>query len=112
MDTYLPYIVSVICSAFSGFMSYTVARKQAKADLQKLERQHKLDIEKEHEKFAMEKEKMEIEHRHQLELLQKESENNLETFVTNTLITETMKMPEVRQQLSQGMRNGNKRNKR
>ena len=55
---------------------------------------------------------MEIEHRHQLELLQKESENNLGASVTNTLITEAMKMPEVRQQLSQGMRNGNKRNKR
>ena len=109
MDTYLPYIVSVICSAFSGFMSYTVARKQAKADLQKLERQHKLDIEKEHEKFAMEKEKMEIEHRHQLELLQKESENNLGASVTNTLISEAMKMPEVRQQVSQGIREGKRK---
>ncbi len=59
----------------------------------------------------MEKEKMEIEHRHQLELLQKESENTLGASVTNTLISEAMKMPEVRQQFSQGLRNGNKRKK-
>ena len=112
MSTYLPYIVSVICAAIAGFASYAVARKQAKADMQRLEKQYELDIEKEREKFAMEKEKMEIEHRHQLELLQKESENNLGASVTNTLISEAMKMPEVRQQLSQGKRNGNKRNKR
>lgn len=112
METYLPYIVSVICAAIAGFASYAVARKQAKADIQRLEKQHELDIEKEREKFAMEKEKMEIEHRHQLELLQKESENNLGASVTNTLISEAMKIPEVRQQLSQGMRNGNKHNKR
>ncbi len=112
MSTYLPYIVSVICAAIAGFASYAVTRKQAKADLQRLEKQHELDIEKERERFAMEKEKMEIEHRHQLELLQKESENNLGASVTNTLISEAMKIPEVRQQLTQGMRNGNKRNKR
>ena len=77
METYLPYIVSVICAAIAGFTSYAVARKQTKADIQKIEKQYELDIEKEREKFAMEKEKMEIEHRHQLELLQKESENTL-----------------------------------
>ena len=60
METYLPYIVSVICAAIAGFTSYSVARKQAKADIQKLEKQHELDIEKEREKFAMEKEKMEL----------------------------------------------------
>ena len=109
MNTYLPYIVSVICAAIAGFTSYAVARKQTKADMQKLEKQHELDIEKEREKFAMEKEKMEIEHRHQLELLQKESENNLGATVTNTLIAEAMKMPEVRQQISQGVRQGKKK---
>ena len=111
METYLPYIVSVICAAIAGITSYAVARKQTKADIQKLEKQYELDIEKEREKFAMEKEKMEIEHRHQLELLQKESENTLGASVTNTLISEAMKMPEVRQQFSQGLRNGSKRKK-
>ena len=79
--------------------------------MQKLEKQYQLDIEKEREKFEMEKERMEIEHRHQLELLQKESENALGASVTSTLISEAMKMPEVRQQLSQGIKNGNKRKK-
>ncbi len=66
METYLPYIVSIICAAIAGFTSYAVARKQAKADIQKLEKQHELDIEKEREKFAMEKEKMELEQQHPL----------------------------------------------
>ena len=105
MDTYLPYIVSVICATIAGFASYAVARKQAKADIQKLEKQHELDIEKEREKFAMEKEKMELEHQHQLELLQKEAENSLGA----TFISEAMKMPEVRQQVSQGIREGNRK---
>ena len=112
MSTYLPYIVSVICSAIAGFTSYVVARKQAKADMQKLEKQYELDLESEREKFAMEKEKMEIEHHYQLELLQKESENALGASVTNTLISEAMKMPEVRKQFTQGVKNGNKRKKR
>ena len=111
MNTYLPYIVSVICAAIAGFASYAVARKQARADMQRLEKQYELDIEKEREKFAMEKEKMEIEHRHQLELLQKESENTLGSSLTNTLINEAMKMPEVRQKFTQGSIYGSKRKK-
>ena len=112
MSTFLPYVVSVICAAIAGFASYAVARKQTKADMQKLEKQHELDIEKEREIFKMEKEKMEIEHRHQLELLQKEYENTLGASLTNTLISETMKMPEVRQQINQGIKNGTKRKSR
>lgn len=112
MNTYLPYIVSVICSAIAGFASYAVARKQARADMQRLEKQHELDIEKEREKFAMEKEKMEIEHRHQMELLQKQSENTIGASVTNTLISEAIKIPEVRQRFSQGITNGSKRKKK
>ncbi len=104
MNTYLPYIVSVLCAAIAGFASYAVARKQAKADIQRIEKQHELDIEKERELFAMEKEKMEIEHKHQLELAQKEMENNLGASLTSTLLTEAMKMPEVRQQISQEMK--------
>lgn len=41
---------------------------------------------------------MEIEHTHQLELKQKEMENQLGANLTSTIITEAMKMPEVRQQ--------------
>ena len=47
MNIYLPYIVSVICAAIAGFASYAVARKQAKADIERLIKQHELDIEKE-----------------------------------------------------------------
>ena len=60
---------------------------------------------------AMEKEKMELEHRHQLELKQKEMENQLGANLTNTLITEAMKMPEVRQQFAQGVRSSGKKHK-
>ena len=109
MSTYLPYIVSVLCAVIAGFSSYAVSRKQTKADMQRLVKQHELDIEKEREKFAMEKEKLEIEHRHQLELMQKEAESSLGASVTNTLISEAMKIPEVREQFSQGVRDGNKR---
>ncbi len=107
-NEYLPYIASVLCALISGIVTYFVARKQARTDIQKLEKQFAFDLEKERERFAMEKEKMEIEHRHQLDLLQKEAENNL----GNTIISEAMKLPEVRQQVSQGMRNGNRKNKR
>lgn len=104
----MPYIVSIICAVIAGLTSYLVARKQSKTDFQRLEKQFELDLEKERELLAMEKEKMEIEHRHQLDLLQKEAENNF----GNTIISEAMKLPEVRQQVSQGMRNGNRKNKR
>ena len=108
----LPYIVTVVCSCISGFASYFITRKQTKADLAQLEKQHELDIEKEREKFAMEKEKMEIEHRHQIELLQKEAENSLGASITSSIFSEALKMPEVRQQLSAGMKNGARNRKR
>lgn len=111
MEEYLPYIVTVLCSLISGFGSYFAARKQSKTELQKLQKQHELDIEKERELFAMEKEKMELEHKHQLELKQKEMENQLGANLTNTLISEAMKMPEVRQQFAQGVRSSSKKHK-
>ena len=92
-----PYIVTIVCALISGFGSYFASRRQAKADIEKLQKQHELDIEKEREMFAMQKERMELEHRHQLELKQKEMENQLGASFTNTLLTEAMKMPEVRQ---------------
>ena len=73
MNAYLPYIVSVLCALIAGVTSYVIARKQSKADIQKLEKQYELDLEKEREKFAMEKEKMELEHKYQLELKEKEN---------------------------------------
>lgn len=111
MSTYLPYIVSILCASIAGFASYAVARKQSKVDMQKLEKQHELDIEKEREKFEMEKEKMEIEHRHQLELLQQESNNNFGATIANTVIGEAMKMSEIRQQITRGIKGGTKKHR-
>lgn len=103
MDMYLPYIVSIVCALISGVASYLISRKQMKIDLEKLNTQYKLDIEKEREKFLMEKEKMELEHKYELERQQKEFENQLGGNFVNTMIAEAMKMPEVRRQITQGM---------
>lgn len=92
-STYLPYLVTVLCSIISGFTSYWLSRRQAKEDLQKLEKQHVLDIQKEREKFAMEKEKMELEHKYQLELKQKEMENQLGSDLVSTVAKEFIRSP-------------------
>ena len=84
----MPYIVTIICTLISGFGSYFAARKQSKADMQKLKKQHILDIEKEREKFVMEKEKIEMEHKYQLELIQKQSENQLGSDIVSTITKE------------------------
>ena len=105
MKEYLPYIVTIVCTLISGFASYFASRRQSKADIQKLEKQHELDIEKEREKFAMEKEKMEIEYRHQLELKQKEMESQLGADLLSTMTKEYMRSPEGRAQ----MRNAGKK---
>lgn len=106
---FLPYIVSVLTAIISGVCSYFGARKQAKEDIARLKKQHELDIEKEREKFAMEKEKLELEHKHQIELMQKEAENKMGGEIMNALFSEVMKTPEVKQQIVEGMRKGNKK---
>ena len=93
MEQYLPYIVTVLCSLISGLTSYSAARRQGKADLKKIQKQHELDIEKEREMFAMQKERMELEHKHQLELKQKEMENQLGTDLIYTMAKEYMRSP-------------------
>ena len=93
MENYLPYIATVVCAIISGITSYVAARRQSKSDLQKLMKQHELDIEKEREKFAMEKEKMELEHEHQMKLKQKEMENQLGTDLISTIAKEYMRSP-------------------
>lgn len=93
MKEYMPYIVSVVCALISGFGSYFITRKQTKSDLEKLEKQHELDIEKEREKFAMEKERIELEHKHQLELKEKEMENQLGADLLSTVTKEYMRSP-------------------
>ena len=106
MENYLPYIVSVVCALISGFASYAVARKQSREDIKKLEKTYELDLEKEKEKHKMEIDKLQLEHKNQLELQQKQFENQL----GSDMISEAMKMPEVKRQISQGMNTaGNKR---
>ena len=104
MQEYLPYIVSVLCAVISGFSSYLVARRQAKNDLKILVKQHEIDLESLERKHQMEIEKINLEHTHQKELQEKDFEAKL----SSSLLTEAMKMPEIRQQISQGMRKGRK----
>ncbi len=99
MDKYLPYIVTIVCTLISGFASYFAARRQSKADIEKLQTQHKLDIEKEREMFAMEKERIELEHKHQLELKEKEMETQLGTDLISTIAKEYIRTPQGQAQM-------------
>ena len=108
MEKYLPYIVTVLCSLISGIASYSVSRRQAKADIEKLQKQHELDIERERELFAMEKERMELEHKYQIESKQKELENQMGADLISTMTKEYMRSPAGQAQ----MRNaGNKKHR-
>lgn len=107
MYDYMPYIVSVICSLIAGLASYGATRKKAQNDLQMIVKQHEVDIEALKMKHNMEIEKINLEHSHQLELKNKE----LESQFSSSLLSEALKMPEIRQEISKGMRNNSKRNK-
>lgn len=107
MEKNLPYIVTIVCSIISGLVSYFASRAKSKAETDRLVKQYELDIENEREKFKMEKEKMEIEHQYQLEIINKDNENNF----GNSMFTEIMKLPEVRQLISQGVKKGFQKSK-
>ena len=122
MDTYLPYIVSVAVAVISGFVSCLVATKNAKSsleaikeankhDIEKLMEQHKIDIDSLERKHAMELEKINLEPQLQMERNQKEFENQLGGNMMSTVLTEAMKMPVIRQQISNGIKSGNKNRK-
>ena len=93
MDKYMPYVVTIVCALISGVVSYLASRKQLKTDLEKLEKQHAFDIEKEREKFAMEKERIELEHKHQIELIEKKMENQIGVDLVSTLAKEYARSP-------------------
>ena len=114
MQEYIPSIISIMVAIVSGIASYAAASKKARSeletlkesnkhDLEKLLEQHKLDLESLEHSHAMEIEKINLEFRHQLELQQAEFNNQL----GSDLIKEAMKLPEVRQQIGQSVRNGN-----
>ena len=105
MKEFMPYIVSIVSALIAAISSVWISRKATKGEIEKLIKQHELDLETEREKHKNELEKKEIEHKHQLELMQKESENKLGADIMNTLVSEAMKTPEMRNQISQGIRN-------
>lgn len=102
MQDYLPYIVSIITAIVSGIFSYTIARIQSKNDIKIIIKQHEVDLDALERQHEMEIEKMKLEHTHQLELQEKDYEAKL----SSSIITEAMKLPEIRQQFSQGMKKG------
>lgn len=109
MEGLISYIVSVICALIAAISSILVSRKQTKGEIEKLIKQHELDLEAEKQKHQHELEMLELEHKHQLEVIQKESENKLGADMMNTLVAEAVKMPEIRQQISQGIQNSGKK---
>lgn len=91
----LPYIITVVCSLIAGISSYLASRKSIKAEIATMEKQHTLDIEKEREKFSMEKERIEIEHKNQLEMMQKEVESKKGVDLVNTMFSEVSKYQKI-----------------
>lgn len=102
----MPYVVSILGALIAAISSVMISRKETKGEIDKLIKQHELDLETEREKHKYELEKKEIEHKHQLELMQKEMENKLGADMMNTIMSEAMKMPEVRSQITQGIKKG------
>lgn len=107
MQEYMPYIVSIVCAIISGVSSVVIVRKQTKNDINKIMKQHEVDLMALERKHQMEIEKLNIEHSHQLELQAKEFEAKL----GSSIITEAMRLPEVRQQISEGMKKGKTKRK-
>lgn len=108
-------LTACIPAIFTGIGSLIIANKSTKFelnslkeqnahDIEKLMKQHEIDIEALKEKYRLEAEAKEKEHQYKLELLQKESENTL----TKDLMLQFMAMPEVKNQISQGIRSSQK----
>ena len=74
-------------------------------DLNRLMEQHKVDIDSLERQHKMDMEKLNVEHKHQLELKEKEFENS----ISASMISEVMKMPEVRQSVTNGINRGKRK---
>lgn len=107
----LPYIVAVLTAVFSGVSSYLASRRTYKLevekikennrhDLEKLMEQHKIDIDSLERAHKMEIEKLQLTYKHEIEM--KEHEAGIQ--LGSAILTEAMKIPEVRQQIGQGVR--------
>lgn len=108
-------LISCIPAIITGAVTYLVAYKNAasqikvvkeqnKHDLDKLMKQHNVDIDSLNKKHQQELEKMEIEHKHKLELAEKENENNLNQNLASGMISEIMKMPEIKSEIAKGIK--------
>ncbi len=102
----MPYVVSILGALIAAISSVMISRKETKGEIDKLVKQHELDLETERERHKYALEKQELEHKHQMESMQKEIENKLSADLINALMCEAMKMPEVRSQILQGMKKG------
>lgn len=45
LSEYMPYFTSIICALISGIVTYIVSRKQTKNEINKLIKQHELNLE-------------------------------------------------------------------
>lgn len=105
----MPYIVSILCSIIAAISSVVISRKETKTEIEKLVKQHEFEMETEKERHKYEMEKQNLEHKHQLDMLKVEAENKLGSDVINTMMSEMMKLPEIRNQMTQEIRNSNKK---
>lgn len=108
-------LISCIPAIITGIVTYLVAQKNASAqikvikeqnnhDLEKLMEQHKVDIDSLNKKHQQELEKMEIEHKHKLELVEKENENSLNQNLFSGMMSEIIKMPEIKTEIARGIK--------
>lgn len=83
-------LASCVPAAIIGFITYLVATKIAKSEIEalkesnrheisKLMKQHEIDIESLNEKHKLELEKSELEQRHKIEIMELEHKNALES---------------------------------
>lgn len=115
MDFIKTLLISCIPAIITGAVTYLIAHKNATAqikvveeqnkhDLDKLMEQHKIDIDSLNKKHQQELEKMEVEHKHKLELVEKENENNLNQNFFNGMMSEIIKMPEIKTEIAKGIK--------
>ena len=116
-------LIASVPAIISGIVSYLVAHKNASAqikvvkeqnkhDLEKLMEQHRIDIDSLNKKHQQELEKMELEHKHKLELIEKENENALGQNLITGFVSEMMKMPELKSQISKEIRKSSTKKRR
>lgn len=107
----MPYIVSIACAIVAGISSYIAACKQGKNELKKLQKSHELELETERERHKMEMDCVERDFEYKLQLQKNDFENQMGANLLNTVVSEAMKTPQVRNQMVQSMRNSQRKKK-